>query len=161
MIYKWKHYYHKTDATVAGEVCEELDKTVGLTPQNLVDASRPEDAPLHREFEWDDTIAAEEYRRVQARHIITNLAVVIEEKKQEPVRAFFSLEYGFKKNEGAYESTVRIMSDEEMKARLLEKAKAEMIAFKSKYKMLRELDEVFASIDHTQMTIWGMKENEE
>ena len=152
MTYKWKTFYCKTSAAVAGAVCEELDRTVGLTPENLVNASRPEDAPLHQEFEWNDELAAEEYRKTQARLLISNLSIVIEEQKQEPVRAFFSLQHGFKKNSGMYESTITILGDEEKRARLLEKAKKEMLAFKNKYEMLTELAEVFASIDNAIKT---------
>lgn len=147
MIYKWKNYSYKTSAEVAGEVCEELDRTVGLTPQNLVDVSRPEDAPLHNEFEWDNDVAAEEWRRVQARLLINNLAIVIEEQKQEPVRAFFSLQCGFRKNDGNYESTIRIMSDSEKRKKLLESAKRDMEAFKNKYQMLTELQDVFSAME--------------
>ena len=147
MTYQWKTFSYKTSADVAGEVCEELDRTVGLTPENLVDVSRPEDAPLHGEFEWNDELAAEEYRRVQARLMISNLSVVIEEHKQEPVRAFFSLQSGFRKNSGTYESTITIMGDKEKRAKLLESAKKEMLAFKAKYKMLTELAGVFELID--------------
>lgn len=147
MIYKWKNFSYKTSADIAGEVCEELDRTVGLTPENLVDASRPEDAPLHDEFEWDDLAAAEEYRRVQARLLINNLSIVIEENKQEPVRAFFSLQCGFRKNSGTYESTITIMGDKEKREKLLDNAKKELEAFKKKYQMLSELANVFEAID--------------
>lgn len=149
MIYKWKNYSYKTSAEVAGEVCEELDRTVGLTPENLVDASRPEDAPLHNEFLWDDEAAAEEYRRVQARLLISNLSIVIEENKQEPVRAFFSLQSGFRRNSGTYESTIRIMGDAEKREELLNKAKEELKAFQKKYHMLSDLAAVLAIIDVT------------
>jgi hypothetical protein len=158
--YKWKTYAYKTSADVAGAVCEELDCTVGLTPANLVDASRAEDAPLHDEFEWDDEIAGEAYRKEQARMMITNLAIVIEEHKQEPVRAYYSFEYGFRKNTSTYVSTIKILSDSDKRAQLLERAKGEMIAFKSKYSMLTELADVFESIDSAVKQI-SMFENEE
>ena len=147
MIYKWKNFSYKTSADVAGEVCEELNRTVGLTPENLVEASRPEDAPLHNEFEWDDRIAAEEFRRTQARLMICNLSIVLEEQKQEPIRAFFSLQNGFRKNEGTYESTITIMSDSDKRKRLFDNAKRDMEAFKNKYQMLTELENVFAAMD--------------
>ena len=147
LIYKWKNYNYKTSAAIAGEVCEELDRTVGLTPDNLVDASRPDDAPLHNEFEWDDATAAEEFRRVQARLIISNLSIVIEENKQEPVRAFFSLQGGFRKNSGIYESTITIMTDEQKREKLLDNAKRELDAFVNKYQILTELADVFKAIN--------------
>lgn len=151
MIYKWKTYSYKTDPAIAGSVCEELNQTVGLTPENLVDASRPEDAPLHSEFEWNDSLAAEEYRRVQARLLISNLSIVIEEQKQEPVRAFFSLHHGFKKNPGQYESTITIMSDDAKREILLKKAKNELKAFRQKYQMLSELANVFEAINAVEV----------
>jgi hypothetical protein len=83
MVYEWKvNGIYKTDANVAGKVLEELNNTIGLTNENLVNASRPEDAPLHNEFEWDDTIAAEKYRNVQAGKMINLLAVRIEEQNE-------------------------------------------------------------------------------
>lgn len=147
MIYKWKTYNYKTSAAVAGSVCEELDRTVGLTPENLVDASRPEDAPLHQEFEWNDELAAEEYRKTQARLLISNLSIVIEEQKQEPVRAFFSLQSGFRKNSGLYESTIMILGDDQKREKLLETAKKELEAFKKKYQLFSELADVFEAIN--------------
>ena len=146
MVYKWKNFSYKTSANVAGEVCEELDRTVGLTPENLVEVSRPEGAPLHDEFEWDDAIAAEEFRRTQARHIICNLSIVIDEQKSEPIRAFFSLQNGFRKNNGTYEGTITIMGDQEKRAKLLDNAKRELEAFQKKYEMLTELSGVFEAI---------------
>lgn len=147
MVYKWKNFSYKTNANVAGEVCEKLDRTVGLTPENLVEASRPENAPLHSEFEWDDAIAAEEYRRVQARQMICNLSIVIDEQKSEPIRAFFSLQSGFRKNEATYEGTITIMGNEEKRQKLLDNAKKELEAFRKKYELLTELSGVFAAID--------------
>ena len=55
MVYKWdKGSRFSVSAQVAGEVCEELEKKGELTAKNLVDVSRPEDAPLHKCFNWND-----------------------------------------------------------------------------------------------------------
>lgn len=145
--FSWSRYSYRTPAEVAGKVFEELDKTVGLTPGNLVDASRPEDAPLHPEFEWDDGKAAEAYRREQARLMISNLTITIEEQQVEEVRAYYSLEHGFRSNSGTYVSTIEIMSDSDKREILLEKAKKEMRAFRAKYGMLTELADVFREMD--------------
>ena len=53
--YEWSVDIYGIDANEAGKVMEGLEKTVGLTKKSLVDASRPEDAPLHKAFEWDDS----------------------------------------------------------------------------------------------------------
>lgn len=47
-----------------------------LDPGLVVDAARPEDHPLHDRFEWDDSIAGEAYRRVQAHRLIQAVRIV-------------------------------------------------------------------------------------
>lgn len=42
----------------------------------LVEAARPESSPLHTHFEWNDGIAAEEYRLVQAAGLVRQIRVV-------------------------------------------------------------------------------------
>ena len=144
MVYEWKQNIYKTDAQIAGEVCEELEKTVGLTSQTLLDASRPDDAPLHNEFEWNDSKAAEKYREEQARHIICNLSVVSE--VTEPTRAFVTLhtKVGEKSN---YEPVIEVMKDGDKQKQLLEQAKRELGFFKTKYQTLIELAGVIREID--------------
>ena len=67
--------HHKVDPNVAAQVATELEEAGMLTAKNLVDVSRPEDAPLHDEFEWDDSVAAEKYREGQARNVIHSLRI--------------------------------------------------------------------------------------
>lgn len=147
MVYEWKvNGIYKTDANVAGKVLEELNNTVGLTNENLVNASRPENAPLHNEFEWNDSIAAEKYRNVQAGKMINLLAVRIEEKNDELTRAFYTLNAKIG-SDGSYENIRKIMVEPEKKNRLLDIALKELKQFRDKYKMLNELAEVFKAID--------------
>ena len=59
MVYQWKEGARISfPAQIAGRVCAALEEQNALTAQRLVDESRPEDAPLHAAFEWNDTIAA-------------------------------------------------------------------------------------------------------
>lgn len=141
MIYQWKEASRiKADAQKAGEVCENLEKTVGLTSKTLLDASRPEEAPLHKEFEWNDSKAAEKYREEQAGHIIRCLCVKPEKVHSEPVRAYFKVE------QQTYSSIVKIQANAEKMSCLLDIAKKELEAFEKKYRQLKELDSVFRAI---------------
>ena len=145
MNYQWKKAsYIKVDANVAGQVCEELTNTVGLTAETLLEASRDEGAPLHKEFEWDDSLAAEQYRMQQARHIINCLCIKVEDKTEEPVRAFFTIV------ESEYEPINVIMSVEDKRQALLNSALRELEAFERKYQTLTELAEVFKAIKKTR-----------
>lgn len=134
MVYQWKGAACiKADAQQAGQVCEQLEQTGGLTAKRLLDASRPEDAPLHDEFEWNDSEAAEKYREQQARHIINSLTIVVEEK---PVtRAFVNIRAAGP----AYESINVIVKQEDKYAALLDQCKKELQAFFKKYNSIKEL----------------------
>ena len=145
MTYQFKTNFFKTDPNIAGKVCEDLARDGRLTAKDLVDVSRPEDAPLHKEFEWDDHKAAEMFRQKQAQNIIVNL-VAIEAEEQKPTRAFFNVTFDNVKP-GSYEETVVIMSDKTKREKLLEIARQELKTFKNKYQELKELSGVFAEID--------------
>ena len=141
MTYKWKEgAQHKVSAQIAGEVCAELEERGELNAQNLVNVSRPEDAPLHDEFEWDDDVAAELYRKTQAGSIIRHLAVNTETKA--PVRAFFNLEI----RSNQFESIQAIIREEDKYSKLLKQALNELEAFQRKYQILTELQEIFDAI---------------
>ena len=68
------------DAITAQDAGDELARIHTecdrLTPQVVVDESRPEDAPLHPAFEWDDSLAGERYRHIQARDLIKTVEVI-------------------------------------------------------------------------------------
>lgn len=143
--FKVKGLQH-VSAQTCGEVFEELENSeTGLTPQALVDVSRPEDAPLHDEFEWDDEAAAEAYRRDQARKMILNIVIVKadeEGNKKEPVRAYVSAPGG----KGQYVAIQSALNNEVWKAHLLMEAKREMEQFVCKYKRIEELASVVDAI---------------
>ena len=145
MVYKWKTgSYHKVSALVAGAEMCRLAEEGRLTPSDLVEDSRPEDAPLHAEFEWDDSIAAEKYREDQARAIIRHLTVQIEaNNEQYQVRQYFIVQ----KESNEYEPIQIILKDEDKTAMLLDQAKRELQAFKAKYACLKELAAVISAID--------------
>ena len=146
MIYKWKAGARApVSAQVAGEVCERMSANGELTPKALVDASRPEDAPLHKVFEWDDAKAAERYRESQAAYIIRSIEVKREDVT-EPVRAFFTVP-----TEGGtsyqYHSVDTILRSTDSRESLLEAAKRELEAFTHKYDQLVELAEVIEAAE--------------
>lgn len=144
MIYKLKSGARlPVKAQVAGEECERLEAKGMLTPSNLVEASRPEDAPLHKCFEWDDTVAAEKWRQTQAAYIIRSVEVTIE-KSIEPTRAFVAT---VSDDSREYRSVGYIMRRADDREALLDSARRELLAFRRKYQTLHELSEVIDAID--------------
>ncbi len=145
--YAWKPGSQiRTDANDAMEVCEKLRQSTGLSPKSLLDASRPEDAVLHGEFEWDDTVAAESYRLKQAGHIIRSIIVIREEKPDSgkedekiPVRVYFPTHDTEEDRRGTYESITVIARDTDMRKRLMEDCLNELRWVQNKYSALKEI----------------------
>lgn len=145
MVFKWKEGARwSVSADIAGKVLYDLSKRNELTPQNLVDVSRPEDAPLHKCFVWDDRNAAELYRKQQATQLIRHIEVVEDEAKDVKIEAFHTLRSG-----NGYEFINNILKDEEKTYSLLSLAKAELKTFRVKYSRLSELSKIFKAIDET------------
>lgn len=115
-----------------------------LTADEVVDAARPKTSPLHSRFQWDNTKAAEEYRRWQARHLLRVL-VSCEIKDEEPVNVFVSLSPDRKKGGGGYRTLTSVLSDEEYRVQLLIDALSELELFRKKYIRLKELAEIFSA----------------
>lgn len=133
----------KADANAAGQLFERLEQQGRLTAAAVVDASRPEDAPLHNEFEWDDSVAAEEYRKEQARHIIRSIRIVSGEN-QEPKRIYFNIV----QTSPVYKSTATILRSADDTALLLEKALNDLEAWQNRYKEVKELIGFMKEIDN-------------
>lgn len=145
MVYQWKSNSRvKTSADIAGAVLSDLESKNSLTPKALLDVSRPVDAPLHNEFEWDDGIAAEKYRESQAAYIIRSIEVVRENK--DPVRAFFKVE----QSNNSYQRIDAIVRDKDSYENLLTMAKKEMQSFIKKYSDLEELRPVINAMNSIQ-----------
>lgn len=135
----------KAKAEVAKQVMDELAAEGRLSPAELVEVSRPKDAPLHQDFfDLNDKQAAQKYREYRATVMIASI-VVTQDKEEEakPVRAFFNIERGTHE----YIPTEIIMSDDAKKERLLDIAKRELVSFRSKYISLTELAGVMNAID--------------
>lgn len=150
MVYEWSPTarYNNVDAQVAGERLEHLRKRAGglLTAEAVVIDSRPEEAPLHPCFEWNDEVAAENYRREQARSVIQGVRVVMAEQGAEPkpVRAFVNV---VEDDSRGYASTAYVMSNPELREQILQTAWRELDALKARYREIEELSEVFSTID--------------
>lgn len=143
------------DAQTMGEKCAELESMGRLTAEELVNVSRPEDAPTHKAFEWDDAKAGELYRREQARSYIRAIVVLPEDgKESEPQKVY----YNIARAEPTYKSITAIMQSDEDTERLLGLALAELARAKNKYKNLKQLSQVFRAIDDAQIRFEELRE---
>lgn len=138
---KWREGYGFFNGVDAQKVAEEI-RGIGeeASSQQIVDRARDENSELHKCFEWDDSIAAEKYRLKQAGYVVHHL--VIKEEKVPEDRP--EIRYFFKpKADAGYKPTKVIVRKEDEYKALLARAWAELQAFKVKYSMLTELQEIF------------------
>lgn len=165
MVYQWKPGTRlSADPQAVGERLEVLQALHGdaLTAEQVVDDARDESSPLHSCFEWDDTVAAEEYRKEQARYLLRALVVVSEpdesdasheDRYETAIRAHRAYVVVREEGDDRYVPTVRAMSDEELRKQVLAQALAELRAVQRKYAELHELARVFAAIDAVQLEV--------
>lgn len=146
MVYKWKNYKYSVPAEVVGKHFQKLEKKEGtLTSQNVLESARSEKSPIHSLFEWDDTKAAEQYRLKQAAQLICNLTVEIEtDDKPIECRAYMDVSEA---KVGSFINVQSAFQSEESRDVVLRRALNELSAFKTKYKNLLELQDVFDVID--------------
>src|SRR5581483_9736542 len=110
--------------------------------------ARNPDTELHKYFEWNNDEAAEKFRLAQARALI-RVAVIVEPRSSERVRAYVSLTSD-RHNEGGYRAITEIINDDVLVDTLLQDALKELAAFQRKYnhlKTIAELSGVFESIE--------------
>lgn len=90
-----------------------------LLIDDVLAAAKNKACVLHKHFEWDDTEAAEQYRRTQARSLIQKCHVQIAVSPDVSIRAFVSLQSD-QVSGGGYRMTANVLSDAEMREQLLD-----------------------------------------
>ena len=157
VIYGWRSGSRiSIDAQKAGKELERIKRSQNglLEPENIVDAARDANNVLHPHFEWDDSVAAEAFRADQARDLVRSLTVDISRSNLEEkhVRAFVNVVTG---DQQGYVSTFTALSSEDLRKQVLQRAFAELEAWRARHAELSELARIFAAMDETQPLLIG------
>jgi len=141
MKYKAKAHAHFTNAD-ANKIGHFLDHTFGgkCTPDQIVKSASPPSSPIHRYFDWDNTIAASKWRLHQARNMIDCLVTIIDEK---PVKAFHSV---YIKKERAYVRVDKIKASKDLWQQVVENAYQELLGWKKRYETYKAFAPVVKAI---------------
>lgn len=132
---------HKGNAEKCYRECETLSE---VTPKNVLDKARDDSTELHKCFEWDNSIAGEKYRLIQARDVIRHFVIEYKKDEEEPQKI---RTYQISTTTNQYKPTRVILQNPDEYAALLERAKDELRDIQRRYNTLAELEEVFAAID--------------
>lgn len=131
------------------KVIDRLLKKHGglIPPEELVrDAAQPSH-PFHKDFEWDDGEAAQNWRLHQARNILRVFVTMIGSNGDaKECRMFVSLSSDRERG-GGYRATIDVLHNDKLRETMLEDARAELAIFRTKYAILNELAGVIREID--------------
>lgn len=149
-----------TDPQEIGDELMRLEKAGTNSPEEIVDSARNPESPLHNLFDWSDTEAAKQWRLHQARTLVCTVRVVLDSREQDArsksIRAFVKTPSPEDKEKPAkrphYTSISNALKDPSTRARILEQAQAELIAWRERYDDLRELAAIFEIIDQQLLT---------
>lgn len=127
MVYKWKQDRFDAEAQKVGE---ELERIEYKDAESVVKAARKSKGELHKCFEWDDSIAGEEYRKEQARLVLRMLVVKTNVERGDEVvtiypRAYESVRYaddeGKPEKAMTYVPTRKALADPELRAQIIDR----------------------------------------
>lgn len=135
--WKFKNLFQGDAQKVADEIGNRK-----VTPQEVLEIARNENTELHKCFEWNNDVAAEKYRLIQAQRVIVNLVFVKTDNEQEDVRCF-----QITTERNTYQPAQQFLVQHDEYQALLKRAKAELEAFRRRYARLTELEEVLKAID--------------
>lgn len=150
---KYRAAIHKriTDeqAAIYGPELERLKNKLGrgFTPDEVVQAAKKKNSPLHSFFTWDVHRASRMYWRDQARQLIGSVEVVIiKANSEESIRAYHSIQVPEVKGR-IYEDVETIALNPFLYNQVLEFAMRQVKSWQEKYREYSELQHIFEAID--------------
>lgn len=162
MIYQWRagHSFPvKAEDAVPRLVA--LRKRKGtLAPSDVVADARAKTSPLHDCFEWKDSVAAEQWRLLQARNLIGALVMLPDDADEnaEPVRCFVSVNRDSEDSDETDYTPLNVLmremaTDPETRQQMLDRAIRAARTLRLQYgHLLPELSELFEAIAHLEQT---------
>ena len=159
--YAWKNgAQYSGPAQPIGEELARIHKEEGdVTAEKVVRRAEDVNNPLHDEFEWDDTTAAHEHRKTQARYVIRHVKtfVVQEDGSERGVPAFVNVKVVDPEtftSRRVYYPIEKVSKDQELSEQVLTKALAELDHWTAKYENLKELMPIIEAIGVVKVNIY-------
>ena len=137
------------DAQMAGEELDRLRIEANglLTAQQVLDAARDAASPLHSAFTWDDNAAAEQHRLNEARKLIVSIRV-FSTAAAKSMPAYINV----RSPDGrGYKASVDVLSNEDLKARVLIEIQQHIEALERKYASFGEIGEILSRVKNAAM----------
>jgi len=157
---KTKKIQYKNTEKFTPEVIDEVlevQNKFGLTAENLLKNASRKSSSLYGFFDWDDSSAGTKWRLSQARQLINEIKVIVEDKEIyafenvrveiEDIKQSKSVKKNINNRE--YLPIVDVMNKEEYRTQLVKRALAEANYWKERHSELVELKPIFSLIEET------------
>jgi hypothetical protein len=141
--------FNDHDAEVLGQRFDALAERGPLTTQAIVEDARAQDAILHPYFEWNDQVAAEEYRRKQAGYYVRHI-MIIRQEGEEPIRGFHDVVIKRDEDdpgERGFMPLGVICQQQDLVEQIVEQARRELIFWQRRYRQYEALAGVHKAIE--------------
>lgn len=154
---------YKTSSKITPEVIDEIvsiQENEGLTPENLLDQAKNKSSPLYNLFEWDNNRAGNLWRLQQARVLINEVKVVVNDKT---MYAFENVSVTVKDSDASqreYMPIDKIYENPTLREQIVNRALGEVSYWREKYATYNELGNIFNEIDKTKKKWQGKKKKE-
>lgn len=138
------------DPAIAYDALEAIRKKHGaLTDDIVLAAAANRRNPLHGWFTWDDSAAAAEHRRNQARHLLRSLEVTYSHQPDEPVRVYSVQVKQPPRSEErtTYSTTEEVMRNPATRDALIAEAIRAAMDFRRRFKGLHEMQAVIEAME--------------
>lgn len=137
--YSWKSVGFNADVQKVGE---ELERINEITNKNVLEYAKDNiDSELHKCFEWNDEIASEKYRLIQATRLISSISFVIQEEPIKKQKVYYSIKTE-EKEIHSFKNIKSILENENEYYALCNKAKKELENCKNNYNGLIKKDDL-------------------
>lgn len=131
----------------AEDIVSELNKisTTTITPEQVLSVARDDSSIMHQFFEWNDTVAAEKYRKIQAQQLILKIAYVRDEEDNQPKRYYHNISYSTRE----YHPVEYIFQHEDAYSLLKKRAIDYLRNAEKKFAEIKELESIWPLIRQT------------
>lgn len=143
--YSWKHTgtsFISADAQLVGEELEKLEFAGELTADEVLEFARNNpNSETYKCFEWDNTVAGEKYRKMQASGILSSISVTIKEEPKETQRVYVSVKTSLDDTR-KFKNIKEVLKNDDEYQQLIDRAKQSFVRTKEQYETLLEKEDL-------------------
>ena len=148
---------YKITDKLTQKIIEEIlyiKDTYGLTAESIIKRAENENSPLHDFFTWEDSIAAHQWRLQEARILVNEVKIIIEDKEY---AAFENVSVSH--NEGTlkskqYMSTLEIIDNEELRKQVIRRSLEALKHWELKNQSYTELRPIIKASQETRERLY-------